>query len=279
MDFDRRFIMESDNFVSSSEIRPKGIIVYSSGFPSSRGEAFRQINQPRKRASVHALIDCDGVTQTLPLNHRAWHSGTIKGNSEYLGVMVCEPNPKSPAYSQLRDRAYSNLVQYLVFLCRYWELSPMNECEVIQFAGTASKNNLVALEVLKPCVRTQPFFHRPVGIEKAGDYACCDERKLITEVNETLGCLAILYAEVPHVTETPLTQIGIGDVVLFTSGDTFSSRGISTRLTFENRMLHGVVCQTAHGSRHPYKVAFPGGPTVWVNKSTLVRSTLGHVSM
>ena len=279
MEFDRRFIMESDNYVSSAEIRPKGIIIYSSGFPSSRDECFRQFNQPRKRASVHALIDCDGVTQTMPLNHRAWHSRTVKGNSEYLGVMVCEPNPKFPDYSQLRDLTYSNLVQYLVFLCRYWELSPMNECEVIQFAGTASKKRLVAPEVLKPCSHSQPFFHRIVDGGDAGDYACCDERKLQTEVAETLGCLAILYAEIPHVTETSLTQIGIGDVVLFTSGETFTSRGISTCLTFENRMLHGVVCQTAPGSRHPYKVAFPGGPTVWVNKSTLVRSTLGHVSL
>lgn len=279
MDFERHFMKENDCYQSPKEIAPKGIIIYSSGFPSTRTQMLRVFNRPNYQASVHALIDCDGVTQTLPLNHRGWHSGTHHGNSEYLGVMVCEPNPKHSRCTQLRGQVQSNLVQYIMFLCRYWAFAPVDLGEIILLAGTAYKKRLVTREVLKSCNSTRPYFHRYPCDGYAGDIACCDELAIIADVKQSLGQLSDLWEETPHVTETPLSEIGIGDIVLFTSGALFKSRGISTRETFLNRLLHGVVTDHSPGSRHPYEVTFLNGPTMWVNKSTLVRSTLGHVSL
>lgn len=279
MELERRLIVENDSYRSPQEIVPKGIIIYSSGFPVDRASMLRVYNRTHYEASVHALIDCQGVTQTLPLNMKGWHSGTALGNTEYLGVMVCEPNPKHSRCSTLRDLTRSNLVQYLVFLCRYWAWEPMNLSSFIQLAGTAHENHLVTSEMLKGYLENQPYFGRIVDDSGEPAYACCDEGSILTEVKQILEQLPLLYREIPHPVETPLTQMGIGDVVLFTGGDLFKSRGISTRQTFFNRMLHGVVTDYSPGSRHAYEVAFPGGPTSWVNKSALVRSTLGHVSL
>jgi len=278
MDFERHLIAENPAVQEFQEIEPKGIIIYSSGIPIYREFQLKVFDRPNFRASVHALIDEDGVTQMLPLNYRGMHAGVGAGNNGYLGVMVCEPNPDRKAYQALRDSARNNLVQYLVFLCRYWAIEPVNVSNVIQFAGTASKNHIVDPEVMKFCKGVTPYFGRPADCPEADDELYCNENSIITEVKQTLGQIAALYGEVTHTTETPLTQIGVGDVVLFTGGDVFKSRGSSTRVTFDNRMRHGIISEMSPGSRHAYKVTFPGGSSVWVNKSTLERSTLGHVS-
>lgn len=279
MDFERRLVTRNVIFTQPQEITPKGIIIYSSGFPIYRAAMLKVYDRPDYRASVHALIDEDGITQTLPLNMKGWHSGTGAGNIGYLGVMVCEPIPTRSDIKALRDSTRNNLVQYLVFLCRYWAIEPMNVGNVIQFAGTANRNHLVASEMLKPCQDHQAYFGRTVDGSDADDEVYCNENSIITEVRETLEHLANMYGEATHNVETPLTQIGVGDVVLFTGGDVFNSRGSSTRETFDRCMRHGVVQENASGSRHAFKVAFPSGSTFWVNRSTLVRSTLGHVSL
>jgi hypothetical protein len=132
--------------------------------------------------------------------------------------------------------------------------------------------------MLKSCQNHQSYFGRVPGDAESDDEAYCNENSIITEVKQTLEQLAILYGDVRHATETPLTQIGVGDIVLFTGGDLFTTRGSSTRETYDKRMQHGIVIETAPASRHAYQVAFPSGSTAWVNKSALVRSTLGHVS-
>lgn len=279
MDFERRLAKRNVIFTQPQEITPKGIIVYSSGFPIYRKAMLKVYDRPDYRASVHALIDEDGVMQILPLGMKGWHSGTSAGNIGYLGVMVCEPIPTRSDINDLRDSTRNNLVQYLVFLCRYWAIEPMNVSNVIQFAGTANQNHLVASEMLKPCKKHHAYFGRIMDVSDASDGTYCDENSVITEVKHTLEQLSALYGEVSHSTETPLTQIGVGDVVLFTGGDLFNSRGSSTRETFDRSMHHGVVSEVSQGSRHAYKVTFPNGSTYWLNKSALVRSTLGHVSL
>ena len=289
MKFERRLITGNEVLLrAEEEIKPKGVLIYSSGFPVTRDFMRRTMDRATYRASVHALIAEDGVTQLVPLDVKANHGMRKTANDRYLAVMVCEPTG-SGDYSASRELIKRNLVQYLVFLCRYWAIEPVNVCDLIQFAGTASENQIVAPESIKSYGVFKAYFGRPAKAASEGDDEYVDETLLKTEVKQTLGQLATLYRETIRSVETPLSQIGIGDVVLFTGGDLFSTRGISTRMNFEPCMRHGVVTNHSDGSRHAYEVTFPKGPvnpdgsfereTVWVNKGTLTRSTLGHVSL
>ena len=169
-------------------------------------------------------------------------------------------------------------MQYLEFLCRYWAFAPVSS-ETIHFSATACEKLHIPSEMLKIGKERKLDFHSlPVALKLPSAYACGKEDLILTEVQETLGYLSELWKETTHVAEVPLPTIGSGDIVLFTGGPIFNSCDISTAETCFNRLLHGVVVEHTPGSRHPYKVAFPCGPTIWVNKSTLVRSTLGHVS-
>lgn len=278
MEFKRLFLTENDNFQSSTEVRPKGIIVYSSGLPMDRALLFETYNRPNYRASVHALVDAEGVTWTLPLKHRAWHSGTEKGNSNYLGVVVCEPNPLHYDYVTLRGQTYNNLVQTLVFLSRYWGLDPMNDSGVIQFAGTAYKNGLVASGLLDVYRHVKPHFYDAVNVTELTASRYCIEDRITQSVKESFGWFVDHYTDVPHVAETPLTQIGTGDAVLFIGGELFKSHGTTTRETSNDGMLPGFVKDVRPGSRHAYEVVLPFG-TYWANKSSLVRTTYGNISL
>lgn len=290
MKIERRLVTGNEVILrAEEEIKPKGILVYSSGFPVDRNFMRTTIDRETYKASVHALIDDSGVSQLVPLDIKANHGMTRAANSKYLSVMVCEPIRGGEAYNTLREQTRRNLVQYLVFLSRYWAIGSVNVGELIQFAGTASENQIVAPESIKSYGVFKSYFGRPAKAASEGDDEYVDESLITTEVKQTLEQLATLYREVPHVTETPLSQIGTGDVVLFTGGDLFTTRGISTRCNFEKCMRHGIVTNHSDGSRHAYEVMFPAGPinpdgtfhreTFWVNKGTLIRSTLGHISL
>lgn len=278
MKFERKLI--KGNIVSQfeDEIKPKGILIYSSGFPVDREFMRKTIDRQSYKASVHALVDSTGVTQVVPLDCRAQHSGMKVGNTGYLAVMVCEPISSREDYPALRDLTRRNLVEYLVFLSRYWDIDPMNVSDLIQFAGTAAESKIVSPEVLKSYDTFKSYFGRPVNGGSEDGYEYVDEGSVKTEVKQTLVRLSELYGGVLHRTETSLSKIGVGDVVLFTGGDQYKTRGASTRENFERGMRHGVITDHAPDSRHAFEVAFPDGSVVWVNKGTLVRSTLGHVS-
>ena len=278
MYFEHRFITENDSYLSPKEIRPEGVIIYSSGFPIEDWQLVNLYNRSNYRASVHALISAYGVLQTLPFNFKGMHTGYRRMNERYLGIKVCEPNSKDPKCQALRDQTRDNLVQFLVFLCRYLGATPVNVSEVIQFAGTANAKKVVAPEVLRPQRQLQPYFGR-VGETAANGAEYCEEGSLLTAVKEKLEEITELSDEINTQAVTPLTRMGSDSVVLFTGGPLFKSRGVVACETFLDRMCHCVVTDYSKGSKHAYKVVFPDGSTYWVNRASLVRSTAGSISL
>lgn len=78
--------------------------------------------------------------------------------------------------------------------------------------------------------------------------------------------------------EHAVDEIGVGDVVLHVGSEVYISRGAVTVKTSRASMSFGIVTNVSPRSKHAYEVVFPDGEAGWVNKSTLVKSTLGHIS-
>ena len=85
-------------YTAGRKIEVKGLMLHSVGCPQPSALAFIENwnSLSFDRACVHGFIDGnDGtVYQTLPWNHRGWHSGSsINGsaNNTHIGVEMCEP--------------------------------------------------------------------------------------------------------------------------------------------------------------------------------------------
>ncbi len=85
-------------YTAGRKITVKGLMLHSVGCPQPKASVFiNSWNSPEHGSScVHGFIDGnDGtVYQTLPWNHRGWHSGAgAKGsaNNTHIGVEMCEP--------------------------------------------------------------------------------------------------------------------------------------------------------------------------------------------
>lgn len=81
-------------YTAGKKITVKGLMLHSVGCSQPSAEVFiNQFNNPNyRRACVHAFIDANSgdVYQTLPWNHRGWHSGGSSNNT-HIGVEMCEP--------------------------------------------------------------------------------------------------------------------------------------------------------------------------------------------
>ena len=92
---------------------------------------------------VHGFIEENGnVYQTLPWNHRGWHSGSGakgNGNDTYIGVEMTEPVTiayTSGANFTDKDRTktndhiigtYQTAVELFAFLCKEYKLDPLGD--------------------------------------------------------------------------------------------------------------------------------------------------------
>lgn len=81
-------------YTANRKITVKGLMLHSVGCSQPSAQVFiNQFNNPNyRRACVHAFIDANtgDIYQTLPWNHRGWHSGGSSNNT-HIGVEMCEP--------------------------------------------------------------------------------------------------------------------------------------------------------------------------------------------
>ncbi len=81
-------------YTANRKITVKGLMLHSVGCAQPSAQVFiNQFNNPNyRRACVHAFIDANtgDIYQTLPWNHRGWHSGGSSNNT-HIGVEMCEP--------------------------------------------------------------------------------------------------------------------------------------------------------------------------------------------
>ena len=137
-------------YTAGRTITVKGLMLHSVGCSQPSALAFiKNWNSPSfDRACVHGFIDGnDGtVYQTLPWNHRGWHSGSsINGsaNNTHIGVEMCEPaciNYVGGATFKcsgivtakaVAERTYEAAVELFAMLCKKYSLDPLADGVII----------------------------------------------------------------------------------------------------------------------------------------------------
>lgn len=137
-------------YTAGRTITVKGLMLHSVGCPQPSALAFiKNWNSPSfDRACVHGFIDGnDGtVYQTLPWNHRGWHSGSsINGsaNNTHIGVEMCEPAcityvggatfkcSDIATAKTVVERTYKAAVELFAMLCKQYGLNPLADGVII----------------------------------------------------------------------------------------------------------------------------------------------------
>ena len=132
------------------KITVKGGVLHSVGCPQPKAKVFVD-NWNRSdydRACVHAFIDgkTGDVYQTLPWNHRGWHSGQGKkgsANDTHFGVEMCEPSTIEYTgganfichdYEDSKyivKKTYKSAVELFAKLCKEYNLDPLEKGVII----------------------------------------------------------------------------------------------------------------------------------------------------
>lgn len=132
---------------SARRIRPRGIVVHSTGANNPRLSRYcdgpvdvvgtpspyhwNQVLSGGRKACVHAFIgrDKDGrvaTVQTLPWDWRGWHCGKgPKGsyNDSHVSFEICEDGLDDKDYF---DAVYFEAVELCAHLCRLYDIDPRN---------------------------------------------------------------------------------------------------------------------------------------------------------
>lgn len=181
------FLTESDCYRTDRTIRPKGVMVHSTGADNPNLRRYIQPddgvlgnnpnhndwNRPGINKCVHAFIGktADGaiaVYQTLPWTHRGWHCGGA-GNNTHISFEICEDGLDDAAYFQ---KIYRAAVELTAMLCREYGLDPNADGVVIDHhegyqRGIASGHSDVSNWFPK-FGKTMDAFRADVAAELAG---------------------------------------------------------------------------------------------------------------
>ena len=137
-------------YKAGRKITVKGLMLHSVGCSQPSAKVF--INTWNKAsysaACVHGFIDANtgDVYQTLPWNHRGWHSGSGRNGASHnthIGVEMCEPScitytgggrftVSDPAKAKEAVRkTYKSAVELFAYLCTEYKLNPLADGVII----------------------------------------------------------------------------------------------------------------------------------------------------
>lgn len=141
MNLRKLILMNNACFKAGKTIIPKGIMVHSTGANNpwlkryvgpddgllGKNQYNNHWNQDRpdgKQVCVHGFIGklADGTIatyQTLPWNHRGWHSGG-SANDTHIGFEICEDGLTDASYF---SAIYKEAVELCAYLCRQYGLT------------------------------------------------------------------------------------------------------------------------------------------------------------
>ena len=144
MNLKKLFLTKNDCYKAGETIKPKGIMVHSTGADNPRlkryvgpddgllgvNTAGNHWNTPRpggRKVCVHAFIGklADGsiaTYQTLPWNHRGWHGGG-SSNDTHIGFEICEDGLTDATYFK---KVYQEAVELCAYLCKLYGLTEKN---------------------------------------------------------------------------------------------------------------------------------------------------------
>lgn len=140
MNLKQRFATNNECYKVGKTIKPKGIMVHSTGANNPNlkryvqpddgllgvnpnGNSFNSYRPGGRQVCVHAFIGKlkDGsiaTYQTLPWNYRGWHSGGL-ANDTHIGFEICEDNLTDSEYF---EKVYREAVELCAYLCLMFDL-------------------------------------------------------------------------------------------------------------------------------------------------------------
>lgn len=149
----QQLLTGNDCYQSGRPLRPKGVMVHSTGAANPTLRRYVQPddgrlgknsnendwNRPGLKVCVHGFI---GLTkdaqvaayQTLPWDMRGWHAGTGpngSANDGYISFEICEDDLTGEEYFQ---QVYRTAVELTAHLCRAYDLDPRAPGVVISHA-------------------------------------------------------------------------------------------------------------------------------------------------
>lgn len=157
----RCILTENDCYKTKRIIKPKGVMVHSTGADNPTLKRYVQPvkggdgdyaalmaqlglnkngnhwNRPGLDVCVHGFIGrlADGSiasVQTLPWNHRGWHAGTGtsggSANNTHISYEICEDGLTDPDYFK---KVYREAVELTAMLCKEYGLNPLVDGVVI----------------------------------------------------------------------------------------------------------------------------------------------------
>ncbi len=126
-------------YKAGKTIKVKGLMLHSVGCSQPSAMAFvKSWNTESKKVCAHGFIDGNTgeVYQTLPWEHKAWHSGGSL-NSTHIGIEMCEPDcikytsgskftcSDTVKAKAIVERTYKSAVELFAHLCREYGLNPL----------------------------------------------------------------------------------------------------------------------------------------------------------
>jgi hypothetical protein len=91
---------------SYKTLNAKGTVLHETATPGASDEnEFNYFNNGAggRSVSVHAFVDYDSITQTVPWNEQAWHAGGT-ANRNYIGIELCNYNDAAK-FEEIWERA------------------------------------------------------------------------------------------------------------------------------------------------------------------------------
>lgn len=147
MNLMKSILAKNDCYKAGQTMKVRGLMLHSVGCPQPSAQVFvHNWNTPRPNGipiCVHGFIEPGGdVYQTLPWNHRGWHSGG-NSNNTHIGIEMTEPatikytggsswNDLDPINTKMHILGtYHTAVELFAYLCKELGLNPLEDGVVI----------------------------------------------------------------------------------------------------------------------------------------------------
>ena len=186
MRLERQLLTQNDCCQAGRTIRPKGVMVHSTGADNpwvsryvpgdevlGRNTAGNHWNRPGLDKCVHAFVGrfADGgvgTVQTLPWTMRGWHAGG-GANNTHIGFEICEDGLEDSEYFRA---VYREAVELAAYLCRMYGLDPAAEgvvlCHQEGYRRGIASNHADVLHWFPRLGKTMEDFRSDVAREMKG---------------------------------------------------------------------------------------------------------------
>ncbi len=102
-----------------------GVVVHETATPNATDTNEKKyFSTPNRKASAHAFVDWDSVTQIIPYNEISWHAGKT-ANSMFLGIELCHATTQEQ-FNSVWENATMLFADLFVDNAGIYQVTPYN---------------------------------------------------------------------------------------------------------------------------------------------------------